>query len=78
VIVDLFQELDLPPGLETDDFMDLLRARTLPGGALLFNTIGHDERSIALSGRIGDQVRLRFGGVSERRYEGDNRLFIAR
>lgn len=78
VIVDLFQELDITAGLEADHVMDLLRARTLPGGTLLFNTIAHDERSTLRSGRIGAQLRLRFNAVSERRYEGDNRLFIAR
>jgi spermidine synthase len=78
VIVDLFQELNVPPELGEDAFMDLLRARTLSGGTLLFNTIAHDAPSTALSERIGHQVRLRFASVSQRRYEGDNRVFIAR
>jgi spermidine synthase len=78
VIVDLFQELNVPPELGEDAFMDLLRARTLSGGTLLFNTIAHDAPSTALSERIGHQVRLRFASVSQRRYEGDNLVFIAR
>ncbi len=78
VIVDLFQELDTPPELSEDAFMDLLRIRTLMGGTLLYNTIAHDEASSAVSARIGRQLRLRFNSVSERGYEGDNRVFIAR
>lgn len=78
VIVDLFQELNVPPELGEDAFMDLLRTRTLAGGTLLFNTIAHDPPSTALSERIGHQVRLRFASTGLRRYEGDNRVFIAR
>lgn len=78
VIVDLFIELDVAPGTGEPDFLNMLRDKVLTGGTLLFNTIAHDAPSTALSARIGDQLRLRFGTVTDRRYEGDNVMFIAR
>ncbi len=78
VLVDLFEDLS-PPGWAADpDFQDALRARTSTGGTLIFNTIVHNEATRGLSGRIGSELRLRFGQVDEQGYEGLNRLFIAR
>jgi len=70
VIVDLFQEINVPSELVEDAFMDLLKISTLIGGKLLFNTVAHDALSTTLSERIGQQLRLRFGSVAERRYRG--------
>lgn len=78
VIVDLFVELDVAPGATHPDFLNHLRNKVLPGGTLLFNTITHDAPSTVLSARIGEQLRLCFGSVTERRYDGDNVMFIAR
>ncbi len=78
VIVDLFFELDVALGATHPDFLNHLRNKVLPGGTLLFNTITHDAPSTVLSARIGEQLRLCFGSVTERRYDGDNVMFIAR
>jgi hypothetical protein len=68
--VDLFQEINVPSELVEDAFMDLLKISILIGGKLLFNTVAHDALSTTLSERIGQQLRLRFGSVAERRYRG--------
>ena len=78
VIVDLFVELDVAPGTAEPNFLNMVRDKVLPGGTLLFNTITHDAPSTVLSARIGEQLRLCFGSVTERCYEGDNVMFIAR
>jgi spermidine synthase len=70
VIVDLFQEINVPSELVEDAFMDLLKISILIGGKLLFNTVAHDALSTTPSERIGQQLRLRFGSVAERRYRG--------
>lgn len=77
VLVDLFHDLDPTPGVEDDAFLAHLRRCTAPGGVLCFNTIAHDAGSAARSERVLQGLRLLYGRVEERWYQGINRVFIA-
>lgn len=78
VIVDLFVELDIAKGVETPAFIMELKGLVRPGGVLCINTVVHDAQSAERSARSGRELRLRFDQVDEQRYEGQNRVFIAR
>ncbi len=78
VLVDLFHDLDLAPGVESPDFLRALAERTRPDGDLLFNTVVHDAVSKARSERVGLGLRQCFERVEELRLEGLNRVFHAR
>lgn len=78
VVVDLFRELDLAPGVEDRDFIAGLRACTAPGGLLCFNTVVHDDASRLRSRTVADHLSACFGEVAEHRYERLNRVFMAR
>ena len=78
VLIDLFHDLDLAPGVEDADFIRKLAARTAPQGLLLFNTVVHDAESRRRSEQVGAALRHWFGQVAEHRYEGLNHVFEAR
>ncbi|MFT3885935.1 MAG: methyltransferase domain-containing protein [Flavobacteriales bacterium] len=78
VLVDLFHDLDMAPGVEDPAFLADLRRCTAPGGLLCFNTIAHDAGSTVRSERVLHGLRQVFGTVEERRYQGINRVFMAR
>lgn len=76
VLVDLFDDLDLAPGVDTAGFAHALRDRC--DGTLCFNTVGYDAESGARCNRILANLKKVFGSVDELRLEGVNRVFIAR
>lgn len=78
VLVDLFHDLDLAPGVDTAEFLQGLAARTAPDGDLLFNTVAHDAMGQARSERIGLGLRQCFDRVEELQLEGLNQVFHAR
>lgn len=78
VLVDLFHDLDPAPGVEDPAFLGHLRRITAPDGLLCFNTIAHDAGSAERSERVHQGLRHVFASVDERRYQGINRMFIAR
>ena len=77
VVVDLFHDLDFAPGVEEPRFVAGIRHLVSLGGAVMINTVAHDEKSAARSARLGDELRLVFQEVLEQRYEGINRVYIA-
>ena len=78
VIVDLFTELDFAEGVESPAFIRALRRSTGPHGTLCINTVVHDAHTGERSARCCHELRLCFDHVEEHRYEGQNRVFIAR
>lgn len=78
VVVDLFHELDLAAGIETEAFIAGLRRCTAPGGLLCFNTVVHDAPSRSRSQLVGANLARAFATVDEHRYERLNRVFTAR
>lgn len=77
VLVDLFHELDLAPGVDEADFTDRLAECTGPDGKLCFNTVAHDAPSEERSQRAGQNLRLAFNHLTEHRFNGMNRVFVA-
>jgi len=77
VLVDLFHELDLAPGVDEEPFIHALCRCTAPGGLLCFNTIAHDASSTVRSQRTLRWMRHYFQDVEEHAYQGINRLFTA-
>lgn len=77
VLVDLFHDLDLAPGVDEPPFFDDLHRCIAPGGHLLFNTVVHDDRSRERSQRIGIGLRQRFGPVEELDCRQGNVVFLA-
>jgi spermidine synthase len=77
VVVDLFHDLDLAPGVEEGPFLAATRRLASPKGLVLINAVIHDEKSASRSARLRDELRLHFTEVLEQRYEGNNRVYIA-
>lgn len=77
VLVDLFHDLDLTPGVDGTAFLRDLHSITAPGGHLLFNTVAYHPPSIERSERIGVVLRQLFSRVEPMRCEGQNVVFIA-
>jgi spermidine synthase len=78
VLVDLFDDLDLARGVDTNGYIHALRDRCTDGGTVCFNTVAHDAGSDERCERVLHQLRKIFHHVRELRYEGMNRVFIAR
>lgn len=78
VLVDLFDDLDLARGVDTNGYIHALRDRCADGGTVCFNTVAHDAGSDARCERVLQQLRKVFHQVRELRYEGVNRVFVAR
>jgi spermidine synthase len=77
VVVDLFDELDMVPGVETSGFMHALRDRCANGGVLCFNTIDHDAHSGRRCEKILSAAKRIFNEVREYRSLDVNRVFVA-
>ncbi|HEY0978349.1 MAG TPA: methyltransferase domain-containing protein [Flavobacteriales bacterium] len=77
VLVDLFNDLDLAPGVDEAAFLRDLHPITAPGGHLLFNTVAYHAPSRERSERIGLGLRQLFNRVEPMRCEGQNVVFIA-
>ena len=77
ILVDLFEDLDLARGVDTSGFSHGLRDRCEQGGIVCFNTVAYDEKSGNRSQKIADHLGRVFNTVTEFRYEGVNRMFIA-
>lgn len=78
VLVDLFEDLDLARGVDTSGFVHGLRDRCEDGGVVCFNTVAYDGISDGRSQKIADHLGRIFNQVEEFRYEGVNRVFVAR
>lgn len=77
VLVDLCHELDLAPGVDGEPFIANLRKCTASGGLLCFNTIVHNAASGERSQRVSELLRLHFDTVTEKLYQGVNRVLTA-
>ncbi len=77
ILIDLFHDLDLAPGVEMPRFLAEIRRLASPNGLVLVNTVVHDELSAARSARLRDELRLLFTDVREQRYERTNLVYIA-
>jgi spermidine synthase len=77
VLVDLFIDLDMARGVETNGFAHALRDRCSSDGLVCFNTVAYDEASSLRCDRIADQLKKVFLNVKELRFEGVNRVFVA-
>ncbi|MGV9013300.1 MAG: spermidine synthase [Flavobacteriales bacterium] len=77
VLVDLFHELDLAPGIDEEEFIRQLARITDVGGMVCFNTVVHNNLSLVRSQRTGQYLRLHFNEVREHRYNGINLVFSA-
>ncbi len=78
VVVDLFADLDMARGVDTNGFAHGLRDRCAEGGLVCFNTVGYDAISSARCERVLVQLKKVFSTVDEFRFEGVNRVFVAR
>lgn len=78
IIVDLFADLDLAQGVDTAGFVHALRDRCEEGGAVCFNTLGHDAKSEARCERVKALLSRIFHSVEVLRMEEVNHVFIAR
>jgi spermidine synthase len=78
ILVDLFDDLDLARGVDTNGFAHALRDRCAEDGVVCFNTVAYDERASVRCQRVHDHLAKAFLTVEERVFEGQNRLFIAR
>lgn len=76
VLIDLFDDLDLAPGVDTAGFAHALRDRC--DGTLCFNTVDYDAESGVRCDRVLANLKKVFSSVDELRLEGVNRVFIAR
>jgi spermidine synthase len=78
VLVDLFDDLDLARGVDTQGFAHGLRDRCAENGIVCFNTVSHDEASEARCQKVMINLAKVFHSVEELRTEGLNRVFITR
>lgn len=65
IVVDLFNDLDVPEQAATFPFVERLLGLLATDGLLLFNTIAHDAVSRERSQRIGDLLRQKNGRVRQ-------------
>lgn len=77
VLVDLFHDLDLAPGVENEDFIRLLARHVTPGGKACINTVDHDRVIRQRIQKLELNLRACFNQVAATRYNGSNLLFVA-
>ena len=77
ILVDLFDDLDMARGVETNGFAHGLRDHCNTGGMVCFNTVAYDAGSDARCDRVLTQLKKVFSRVNEFRFEGVNRVFVA-
>lgn len=77
VVVDLFHELDMAPGLEDPETVRQLGTTLTENGSVCINTVVHDRVSDERSQRLGLHLRHCFRRVGTRTYNGINRVFTA-
>ncbi len=77
VCVDLFHDLNMVRGVETNGFIHALRDRTGTNGACCFNTVAYDQASDIRCERVLSQLKKAFSNVQELRFAEVNRVFVA-
>lgn len=77
VLVDLFHDLDLAPGVGSEDFFKHLRRVLVPGGRAFINTVEHSGEAAQRSSLLATRSRHYFRQVVESTHEGSNRVFMA-
>jgi spermidine synthase len=77
VLVDLFIDLDMAQGVDTNGFIHALQDRCQGHGIVCFNTVAYDTASDLRCDRILHQLNRVFLNVKELRLEGVNRVFVA-
>lgn len=77
ILIDLFDDLDLARGVDTNGFAHGLRDRCSDGGLICFNTVSYDPLSEKRCDRILSHLKKVFNTVTEYRFEGVNRVFVA-
>lgn len=77
ILVDLFHDLTAHPSVAEVSFLTALKRLVSKEGLVMVNLVEHDQATHDLSTRFITHARQVFGEVRERRYEGNNRVFIA-
>ncbi|HOZ40136.1 MAG: fused MFS/spermidine synthase [Flavobacteriales bacterium] len=77
ILVDLFDDLDLARGVDTNGFAHALRDRCAEDGIVCFNTVAHDAASNLRCQRVRQHLSKAFLHVEEWTFEGANRVFVA-
>ncbi len=77
ITVDLFHDLDLAAGSDTSGFAKALATRCDRNGIVCFNTVGYDPLSSRRCDKVLMHLKQHFAKVTEFRFEGVNRVFIA-
>jgi spermidine synthase len=77
VLVDLFHDLDLAPGVEEEDFIRLLAKHLAPGGMACINTVDHSPVIRERIQRLERNLGACFNQLHSKRYNGSNLLFVA-
>ena len=77
IVIDLFSDLDMARGVETNGFAHGLRDRCNDGGIVCFNTVAYDPKSNARCDQVLTQLKKVFSQVNEFKFEGVNRVFVA-
>ena len=77
VLVDLFDDLDLARGVDTNGFAHALRDRCAENGSVYFNTVAYSVNSDLRCQRVRLQLAKAFLQVEEWAFEGSNRVFVA-
>lgn len=77
ILVDLFHDLTVRSEVAESFFLEALRRLKSPIGQVMVNIVDHDPATHELSTRFVTRARQLFSEVRERRYEGNNRVFIA-
>ncbi|MDQ3101124.1 MAG: fused MFS/spermidine synthase [Bacteroidota bacterium] len=76
IVIDLFNDLDMARGVETNGFAHALRDRCTDGGLICFNTVSHSVQSAARCERVHTELKKVFNKVDEYQFEGMNRVFV--
>ncbi len=77
IVIDLFSDLDMARGVETNGFAHALRDRCNEGGTVCFNTVAYDPKSNVRCDQVLSQLKKVFSQVNEFKFEGVNRVFVA-
>ncbi|MCB9179618.1 MAG: hypothetical protein H6590_09385 [Flavobacteriales bacterium] len=78
VIVDVFEDLDIPPGWETEETVNAVMRSASPGGLVLWNTISRDPEQAGRVARLRDQLRSGNVECREIHPERINTVFMVR
>ena len=78
VVVDVFEDLDIPPGWENGEAVNAVMQRTSPGGLVLWNTISRNPEQAGRIAGLRGHLRTWSAECREMHMERINTVFMVR